>query len=153
LAAIGIQADFQPLAFNTLIDKMDTTQNWEAIILGLGGAGIEPDGGRNVWSPDGHLHLFNQKSDTGQEAIEGRVVADWERAIGQLYVKGGQELDDAKRKQLYAQAQRLVQENVPLIFLVNPLSMSAVRNTLEGVQYSALGGALWNIDQLKLSEE
>jgi peptide/nickel transport system substrate-binding protein len=152
LAAIGIQVDFQPLAFNALVSKMNETQEWEAIILGLSGAGIEPDGGRNVWSPEGHLHLFNQKSTANQEPIEGREVADWERAIGQLYIQGGQELNDEKRKVIYAQAQKLVQEHVPLIFLVNPLSLSAVRNSLEGVQYSALGGALWNIYDLKLTE-
>jgi len=152
LEAIGIQVDFVPLAFNALISKMDEVQDWEAIILGLSGAGIEPDGGRNVWSPEGHLHLFNQDAKAGQEPLTGRQVADWERAIGDLYIKGGQELNDDKRKEIYAQAQRLIQENVPLIFLVNPLAMSAVRNNIENLKYSALGGALWNIHELKIAE-
>lgn len=152
LAAIGIQVDFVPLAFNALISKMDGSQDWEAIILGLQGAGIEPDGGRNVWSPNGHLHLFNQNAKEGQEPITGRQVADWEQAIGDLYVKGGQELDDDKRKVIYAEAQKLIQKHVPLIFLVNPLSMSAVRDEIENVKYSALGGALWNIYELKIAE-
>jgi peptide/nickel transport system substrate-binding protein len=152
LEAIGIQVDFVPLAFNALISKMNGSQDWEAIILGLSGAGIEPDGGRNVWSPDGHLHLFNQKATEGQEPLTGWQAADWERAIAALYVKGGQELDDDKRKIIYAQAQKLIQENVPLIFLVNPLSMSAVRNEIKNLKYSALGGALWNIHELKIAE-
>ena len=29
-------------------------------------------------------------------------------------------------------------------YLVNPLSMTAVRARFEGIQYSALGGAFWN---------
>lgn len=152
LAAVGIQVDFQPLAFNTLLERMDGNQAWEAILLGLQGAGIEPDGGRNVWSPDGHLHLFNQKPQVGQEQMEGRQVADWEQAIADLYIQGGQELNDDKRKVIYAEAQKLIQAHVPLIFLVNPLSLSAVRNSIEGVEYSALGGALWNIEQLRIAD-
>ncbi|MCU0568871.1 MAG: ABC transporter substrate-binding protein [Oculatellaceae cyanobacterium Prado106] len=153
LAAIGIQVDFQPIAFNTLIAKMDNTLDWDAMIMGLGGAGIEPDGGRNVWSPDGRLHLFNQKPDPSQAPLEGRVVADWENRIGQLYIQGGQQLDDEKRKAIYAEVQKLAQEYVPLIYLVNPLSLSAVRDRVEGVQFSALGGSLWNLDELKVTEQ
>jgi peptide/nickel transport system substrate-binding protein len=153
LAQIGIQVDFQPIAFNTLIGKTSDSLDWDAIILGLSGAGIEPDGGRNVWSPDGRLHFFNQSPAAGQPPIEGRVVADWEKKIGQLYVQGGQELIDDKRKQIYAEAQKLAQANVPMIFLVNPLALSAVRNRVEGLRFSALGGALWNLYELKLADE
>lgn len=153
LAQIGIQVDFQPIAFNTLIGKTSDTLDWEAIILGLSGAGIEPDGGRNVWSPEGRLHFFNQSPAAGQPPIEGRVVADWEAEIGRLYVRGGQELIDEKRKQIYAEAQKLAQANVPMVFLVNPLALSAVRDRVEGVRYSALGGALWNLYELKLSDQ
>jgi peptide/nickel transport system substrate-binding protein len=152
LGKIGIRVDFQPIAFNTLIGRTSDTLDWDAVLLGLSGAGIEPDGGRNVWSPDGQLHFFNQKPGPGREPLEGRQVADWEAEIGRLYVRGGQELIDDKRKQIYAEAQKLVQEYVPMIFLVNPLALSAVRNHIEGVQFSALGGALWNIYELELSQ-
>lgn len=153
LAQIGIQVDFQPIAFNTLSDRMKNTLDWEAMIMGLTGAGIEPDGGRNVWSPNGRLHFFNQTPGPDQAPIEGRQVTDWEIELGQLYVKGGQELDDNKRKAIYAEIQRKAQAQVPFIFLVNPLSLSAVSNKIQGVQFSALGGALWNLQELKLAEE
>jgi peptide/nickel transport system substrate-binding protein len=153
LSKIGIQADFQPLAFNTLVSKTGDSLDWEAMILGFSGAGIEPDGGRNIWSPNGQLHMFNQKPGEGKPQLEGREVADWELEIGRLYVKGGQELDDAKRKEIYAEAQRLAQEYIPFVYLINPLSLSAVRDRVEGVKFSALGGSLWNIHELKLTEK
>lgn len=153
LSQIGIQVDFQPIAFNTLVGKMSDSLDWDVILLGFSGAGVEPDGGRNVWSPNGRLHVFNQSPGAGQQPIEGRQVADWEAEIGRLYVKGGQELDDDKRKEIYAEAQKLAQAYIPLIFLVNPLSLSAVSNQIQGVQYSALGGALWNIHELQLAKD
>jgi peptide/nickel transport system substrate-binding protein len=153
LGEVGIQVDFQPIAFNTLVGKMSDSLDWEALILGFSGAGVEPDGGRNVWSPNGRLHMFNQSPSPGQAPVEGRQIADWETEMGRLYIQGGQELDDEKRKAIYAEAQKLAQAYVPLIFLVNPLALSAVRNRIQGVEYGALGGALWNIHELKLSDQ
>ncbi|MBF2050899.1 MAG: ABC transporter substrate-binding protein [Elainella sp. C42_A2020_010] len=152
LAQIGIQVDFQPIAFNTLVSKMSDTLDWDAILLGFAGAGVEPDGGRNVWSPNGRLHVFNQTPAPGQPPLEGQQFADWEIELGRLYVQGGQQLDDEKRKAIYAEAQVLAQTYVPLVFLVNPLSLSAVSNRIQGVNYAALGGALWNIHELQLTE-
>ena len=153
LSKIGIQVDFAPIAFNTLIDKMDNTFDWDAMVMGLGGAGIEPDGGRNVWSVNGRLHLFNQSPGEGQAPLEGREVADWEAEIAQLYVKGSQQLDDNKRKEIYVEAQKFVQAHLPLIFLVNPLALSAVRDRVEGVRYSALGGSTWNLYELRVQQD
>lgn len=65
---------------------------------------------------------------------------------------GGARIDEQKRKAIYAEAQRLVQEYLPLIHLVNPVSLAAVRNTIQGVKFSALGGTLWNVYELKVTE-
>lgn len=152
LSKIGIQVDFQPIAFNTLVEKMTKYLDWECFLLGLTG-GVEPNSGANVWRVDGSLHAFNQKPQEGEEALEGREIADWEAEISRLYIEAARELDEEARKDLYAQTQRLTQEYLPFIYLVNPLSLGAVRNRVEGVQYSALGGSLWNIDELKLGDQ
>jgi len=150
LARIGITVDFQPIAFNTLVAKLSDTLDWEAHILGfVGGSGVEPDGGRNVWAVDGTLHAFNQDATSG-DPLEGRVIDDWEQQIHNLYIQGSQELEEAKRKEIYAETQRLAQEYLPFIHLVNPLALSAVRNDIQGVKFSALGGTLWNVYELKI---
>ncbi|MCC5644966.1 ABC transporter substrate-binding protein [Nostoc sp. CHAB 5824] len=151
LSKIGIQVDFTPLAWNTYTDKLSNSLDWEVSMLGLTG-GLEPNDGANVWSPEGGLHMFNQKPQAGQKPIEGWEVAPWEAEIAKLYIQGARELDPAKRKEIYAETQRITQENLPFIYLVNPLSMSAVRNRFEGIQYSALGGAFWNIHEIKITD-
>ncbi len=152
LNKIGIQVDFNPIAFSTLVDKLTNTRDWEAHIIGFSG-GIEPNEGANFWAPEGRSHVFNLGPQPGQPPIAGWQVADWEREIGDLYIKGAQELDEAKRKAIYAESQRLTQENLPVIYLVNPLSLSAVRDRVRGVKFSALGGALWNIHELTVTRE
>ncbi|MDX2216950.1 MAG: ABC transporter substrate-binding protein [Oculatellaceae cyanobacterium bins.114] len=153
LAKLGMQVDFEPIAFNTLIRRADDTLDWEAMILGIGGAPFEPDGGRNTWSPEGRLHMFNQAPGQGQAPIEGRVIEDWEREIYRLYVQAGQEFEEAKRKEFYDEAQRIAQQQLPFIYLVNPLSLVAVRNKIQGIKFSAAGGPIWNLYELKLVEE
>lgn len=151
LSQIGITVDFTPIAFNVLVDKLSNSLDWDAHIIGFTG-GNEPNGGASLWFPDGNLHLFNQKPQPGRPPIEGRIIADWEAKIGDLYIEGARELDIEKRKKIYDETQQLAQEYLPLIYLVNPYSLSAVRNRIKGVKYSALGGAFWNIEKLKIVE-
>ena len=151
LSKIGIQVDFTPLAWNTFIDKLSNTLDWDACLIGLTG-GLEPNDGANVWSPEGGLHMFNQKPQAGQKPIEGWEVADWEKKINELYIQGAQEFDEAKLKEIYGESQQLTQEYLPFIYLVNSYSLSAIRNRFQGIQYSALGGAFWNIHEIKVTK-
>ena len=148
LKKVGIRVNYKPLAFNLLLDLLDNSLQWDCILLGLTG-GNEPNNGANVWYPDGDLHMFNQ----AKEDIEGRKVSDWERQIGQLYIKAAKELDKAKRKEIYAEVQAIISEKVPFIYLVNPLSLGAVRDDIQPIEYSALGGAFWNLEELKITEQ
>ncbi len=152
LAEIGIKVDFNPMAFNALVDKMDGSKQWDSLLLGFGGSGVEPNQSFNIWAIDGGLHAFNQGPKPGQPPIKGWEVSDWERKISDLYIQGAQELDETKRKAIYAEAQTLVQEYLPFIYMIQPLSFSAVRDRVQNVKYSALGGALWNLPELKVKE-
>ena len=152
LAKIGMQVDFNPVAWSALTDKLSNTLDWECHLLGFTG-GVEPNDGANIWSSKGGLHSFNQGPQEGMSPIQGWQISDWEKEIDRLMIEGARELDDAKRKEIYAKYQNIVQEQLPLIHLVNQLSMGAVRNRIEGVEYSALGGAFWNLYELKIGEK
>lgn len=150
LGKIGIQLDLQQVTFTTLIEKIDNSMTWEAALLAFTG-GVEPNEAANLWLPDGRLHMFNLTAQAGQDPLEGHEIADWEAEIGRLYVEAAQQLNEADRQQIYAQAQQLALEYLPLIYMVNPISMAAVRNQVKGVQYSALERTmLWNIYDLKI---
>jgi peptide/nickel transport system substrate-binding protein len=151
LGKIGIKVDFSPISFNVLVDKMSNSLDWDAIILGLTG-GNDPHA-PNVWYVDGNLHMFNQEPQPGTQPIQGRVISDWEKQIAALYLQGSQILQFDERRKIYDQAQVLVQEYLPFIYLVNPYALSAVRNRFCGIQFSALGGAFWNLEQLKICDK
>lgn len=152
LSQIGIQVDFQAVEFNTLLDKLNNTFNWDAYLGAIGGGGLDPHSSSTIWALDGGLHQFNSTPQLGQPPIVDQQFADWEREIARLYVKGAEELDEAKRKAIYAETQRIAQEYLPFIHLVSPLTFAAVRDRIQGVEYSSLGGTLWNLYELKVVE-
>jgi peptide/nickel transport system substrate-binding protein len=152
LDLIGIEVDFTPIAFSLLIDKIDSSLSWDALLIGFTG-GIEPNDGANFWSVDGGSHMFNLKPQKGKAQITDRKVADWEKKIDELYIQAAQELDESKRRLLYIETQKITQENVPCIYLVNPLSLSAVKNRVKGIDYSPISGPFWNLYELKATAE
>ncbi len=152
LALMGIEVNFTPIAFSLLIDKIDNSLDWDSLLIGFTG-GIEPNDGANFWALDGASHMFNLQPQKGKLQITNRQVADWEKKIGDLYIQAAQELDESKRRLLYIETQKITQENLPCIYLVNALSLSAVKNRVKGIDYSPISGAFWNLYELKISAE
>jgi peptide/nickel transport system substrate-binding protein len=152
LDLLGIDVDFTPIAFSLLIDKIDNSLQWDALLIGFTG-GVEPNDGANFWSVDGGSHIFNLKPQAGKPQITDRVVADWEKKIDDLYIQAAQELNEDKRRQLYVETQKITQDNLPCIYLVNPLSLSAIKNRVKGIDYSPISGPFWNLHELSVSAE
>ena len=155
LEKIGMKIDFNPVDFRIITDKLDNSKQWDATILGFTG-GAEPNSAINLWATDGDSHLFNKGPVGDEPPFQGREIADWEKKIHSLMIQGAQELDETKRKAIYAEYQQLVQEQLPLIHLTVSLYLVAIRDRVENAQPSALAGstgvsgALWNVEKLKL---
>lgn len=153
LGQIGIQVDLQLLTFNALINKLFNSLDWQCNIIGLF-SGVEPHNNANIWLVDGKNHLFNLSPQSNQDPLDGRRVAEWEMTISQLYIQGAKTLDEDKRQAIYHETQRIIAEYAPLIYLVKPYSLAAVRNRVIGIKYSALSKAnpFWNINELTLAD-
>lgn len=152
LSKIGMQADLQVLQFNAVLQKLQRRE-WEAYVGGFGGGGLEPHSGFNIWYSRGSLHQFNQGPLPGEPPMQGWEAADWELEIDRLFQAGARELDEEKRKEIYGQFQQIVAEQVPFIYLINQLTFSAVRDRVENVKYTALGGAFWNLHELEVKQQ
>ncbi|MBE9179684.1 ABC transporter substrate-binding protein [Oculatella sp. LEGE 06141] len=153
LSQIGIQVDFTPINFGTLISKVTATRDWDCLLIGFTGS-TEPHSGANLWTSGGGSHLFNLGPQPGQPPINGWQPAAWEQEIDRLFAAGARELDEAKRRAIYNQFQQVVQEQLPVIHLVHEMALMAVRDRIEGVQYSGLPTwGLWNIQALKVVDE
>ncbi|MCL2935728.1 MAG: ABC transporter substrate-binding protein [Trichodesmium sp. MAG_R02] len=152
LAKLGIKINMQFLSFNTYVRKLSLSKDWEVYLGGFTGGSIEPHGGYNIWSVNGRLHTFNQGPQPGDEKIEGWKVNDWEQQIDDLYIQASQVFDEDKRKEFYGQAQQIIADELPFIYMVNPLEFDAIRNRIQGINYTELGGGFWNLYELQISD-
>jgi peptide/nickel transport system substrate-binding protein len=152
LSQLGIQIDFRPIDFGTLVSKLTQSREWDTILIGFTG-GIEPHAGTNLWKSTGGSHLFNLGPQPGQPPIQNWTVSDWERRVDQLFEAGAREFDEARRKEIYGEYQRIIQEQLPVIYLTHEIAMMAVRDRLQGVKFSGLPTwGLWNIHELRVEE-
>jgi peptide/nickel transport system substrate-binding protein len=148
LTKIGMKVDFQAITFNLLVDKINTTREWDVHMVGFEG-GVEPHAVSNLWMTSGGSHSFNLKHQPGQQPIKGYAPKPFEEKIDQLYIAGAQEFDPEKRKKIYHEFQQVVAEECPIIHLVNDRALMAVRGDIQGLRYNGLPTwGLWNIDEL-----
>ncbi|HEY9832554.1 MAG TPA: ABC transporter substrate-binding protein [Stenomitos sp.] len=152
LDKIGIEVNLQIISFNAYLAKLKNTQDWDCYLGGFAGGGIEPHSASNIWTTAGTSHAFNQGPKPGTSNLMGWEVSDWEKEIDRLYIQGVQELDEQKRKAIYAEYQRIAAEQLPFIHLVERLNLQAVRDRFQGIQYTALGGPFWNLYELKVTD-
>lgn len=124
LKKIGVEVNFQGLDFNNLVSKLMANYDYDAVIIGLTGS-MDPYFGQNVWLSSGQMHMWNPKQKT--------PATDWEEKIDKLFNQAAVELDQAKRDYLYKEAFRIIGEYQPMIFIVAPQELVAVRNRVKNV--------------------
>ena len=139
LESLGMKINFLPVEFNTLVSKLNSTFDWDAMVMGLTG-GVEPHFGKNVWTSGGQLHMWYPTQE--------KPATDWEKRIDELFSLGVQELNEDKRKVYYDEFQMIVSEKLPMIFTVLSSKISAVRNKFGNLKPSNFGGLLHNLEEI-----
>lgn len=143
---LGIKLIFQPIEFNTLIDKLNTTYDFDCFMLSLGpGANdspTDPSSVMNVLKSDAFTHHWFPRQKQPATAWEARL--DW------LMDAQLKTLDFAGRKKYYDEVQVILSEQVPMIYTVSPQVYAAYRSDLGNVRGTALHyyRLTWNIEEL-----
>jgi len=145
LKKIGIRLNFTPIEFQSLIERITRTQQYEACLLGLSNTEIDlPNSQMNVWLSSGALHAWNPK--------ESKPVTSWEAEIDRLMQAQHTEMDRKARKAAFDRVQELIAEQVPIVYLVHPDVLVAVSPAVRNAAPSALPPHLfWNIESLWLA--
>jgi peptide/nickel transport system substrate-binding protein len=140
---LGMKVNLVPVEFNTLVNKLMSSFDWDAVMIGLTG-GVEPHFGQNVWHSSGGLHLWNPH--------QAKPATTWEKRVDEIYDQGAQELDETKRKALYDEFQRIVADELPVIYTVLSTDMFAVRNKFGNLKPTVNGGAFHNIEEIYIKK-
>ncbi len=143
LEELGMKVNFLALEFNVLVQKLVSVYDWDAVIIGLTG-GIEPHFGKNVWSSEGQLHMWNPS--------QKEPTTWWEKRIDQIFNEAVQELDEQKRKMLYDEWQGIVARELPVIYTVLDASIYAVRNKFGNLHPTSYGGVFHNLEEIYIKK-
>ncbi len=158
LKKLGMDVTFSPLEFNNLVSKLQSSLDWEAMVMGLTGS-LDPHWGKNVWAYDGRTHFWNQKPQKPSEESQfakwrrrvedwEKGVRDWEKEIDDVFNKGVQQMNKEKRVKIYWRHQEIVAEQLPLILTVAPEYLAAIRNKFENTKPTALARRIYhNVDR------
>lgn len=139
---LGIKVNYKPIQFNSMVQQIDQTLGWEAMMIGLTGSSIDPHSGINTWRLSGRMHMFNMGNAEQNPSWKGRETSyeQWEKDVIGLWEQASQEFDVEKRKGLYQKAQQIVADNVPFLYTVNKVALVAARNNIGNTFPSLKGG-------------
>lgn len=143
LREIGIRVNIVSLDFGSLVERMTKSLDYEAILLGF--ANVDPDPGEemNVWLSSGAQHAW--------WPAEKTPATPWEARIDELELRQASEATREGRKKAIDELQRVVVEQEPIVYLVNPDYLYAVSPALHGMQPGvAPPQILWNVEWLRL---
>ena len=149
LEELGMKVNFKPIEFNSLVNKLSNTQDWDMAIMGLTGSPLEPHDGKNVWMSNGPLHLFNQRPQNYQK--DDRF--DWEIELDNIFEEGALKLSYKDRKPIYDKYQTIIYNEKPIIYLYSPIRITAIRKKIQNIFPSKLSGLLYNIDEIYVEKE
>jgi len=144
LKKIGIKVNVVTLDFNSLLERMTQTYNYEACLLGFLNADLDPNSFMTVWLSSADNHQWNPKQKS--------PATPWEAEIDKLMRAQSSAGDQQKRKQYWDRVQQIEWEQEPFIFLVNKDALVAISANVKNAAPSALRPqAFWNIDELTLA--
>ena len=142
LERLGMKVNFQLVEFNTLVAKLTSSYDWDAIVIGLTGS-IDPHFGQNVWLSSGQLHMWNPKQKS--------PATMWEKRIDELFALGVQEMDEVKRKQYYDEYQQIIAFETPMVYTALGTRLTAVRNKFTNLKPAVYGGVFHNLEEISLN--
>jgi len=144
LGEIGIRLNFTPIEFQSLIERITRTQNYESCLLGLANMDIDPNSQTNVWLSSGTHHAWNPS--------QSKPATAWEAEIDRLIQKQASAGTVQERKQVFDRLQEIVRDQSPIIYLVNPNVLLGVSNALRGIAVSPIPPHLfWNVEYITIA--
>ena len=149
LENLGMKVNFKPLEFNSLVNKLTNSMDWDMAIMGLTGSPLEPHDGKNVWTSNGSLHMFNQRPQGYN--IDDRL--DWEKELDDIFKEGALKLTFEERKPLYDRYQTIVYNQKPLIYLYSPIRITAIRKKFKNIFPTGLSGLIYNLDEIYIDKD
>lgn len=142
-AAVGIALDIVPLEFSAMVTRL-LACDYDAIYMRPLTTDLDPAGNLDYWLSSGSAHLWNMHQE--------KPATDWEQRIDTLMSEQSTTLDLPRRREIFAEVQNVLAENVPVLYFASPRLYYAHSRRMRGVVPSILRPpVLWNADSFSIS--
>ena len=143
LRKVGVAVDVVPLETNALIDRM-LRGDFESILFNYAATDLDPAISRDFWLSSGAAHVWNM--------AQAAPATPWEKEIDTLMAQQTATLDQAERRRLFAEVQRVFGEQVPALYFVAPrLYMGVSSRTLNLTPSVLRPQLLWSADTIAVT--
>jgi peptide/nickel transport system substrate-binding protein len=140
LGKLGMHVTITKLDFPSLIERLSSSFNYDACVLGTTNASPTPESTRNLWLSTSSDHTWNPS--------EKSPATAWEAELDhQLTVMDASD-ELATRKRAFDRIQQIIADQQPIIYLVYRDRLSGISHKVTGIQPSVLASPWWNIEEL-----
>ncbi len=141
LAKIGIRVSLAAVESRALLGRINESFDYEACLLAVVSGDSDPSSQQNVLLSRGGSHWWYPR--------QTRPATSWEARIDELMRQQITTLNQAARKRLFDEVQKIVAEQQPFIFLVSRHLMIAARTDVGNLKPALLPDfVLWNCEEL-----
>lgn len=145
LAKLGIKMQVAPVESKDITARWTTSFDYDAIFLGLAASDMEPSTMAGFIESSGSTHQW--------QPMQKTPATEWEARLDKLFDEQATETDQAKRKALFDEIQKIVDDEMPVIPIVTRHVVSAANIRVGSIAPSPmLPYSLWNVDELFVSK-
>lgn len=141
LRKLGIAMNAVSLEMASVAERISRNWNYEGCLLSFTNIDLDPNGQLNVWLSSALNHQWNP--------AQSKPATGWEAELDRLLAAQASATDVKKRKAAFDQAQQVIRDQAPMIFLVSPNALSAVSTVVKNVSPAMLRPqTFWNAEML-----
>lgn len=127
---LGLKVNYRPLDFQALVEKLDSSFDWDAVLIAFTGS-LEPNNGANLLRSSANLHFWNPN--------QPKPATEWEAEIDRLLEEGTRALESDKRRPIYWRIQEILHEQLPMIPTVRQTQFVAYKRALQNYRPTVWG--------------
>lgn len=141
LTQIGIKVTIAPIESRAMLARINESFNYEAGLLAIVSGDSDPSSHTNILSSHGPSHWWHPR--------QTRPATAWEAQLDELVNRQRTTLNPTTRKKLFDDAQAIMAEQQPLIFLASRHLLVAAKTDIGNFKPALLPDfVLWNCEEL-----
>ncbi|MGQ0735594.1 MAG: ABC transporter substrate-binding protein [Acidobacteriota bacterium] len=145
LRQVGVAVDIAPLEPNAVRQRV-VGGDFEAALIQFSISDPDPAMSKDLWVSSGSAHFWNPNQKT--------PGTEWERRIDELMAQQAATVDEAERKRLFNDVQRIFSENLPIIHFAAPRVYIGASARLMNLQPALTRPPLlWSADTLAVRRD